>query len=259
MLMAMRLLDLISLKWSATTATRGDILLGSVELKEIQTTRTRKAKEGLCLWKHLLPHLWCHVMALVDITGVIRQRNSLIMHSWLSYLTSRNMAFVSLKLHTSSTNEAFNTAHGVTAASTQVNAANFTNIDNLSDAVIYAFFASQPNRPLLPTGRTFTLVGNACHLTRIITTNKVPLRELIPLKVVAQESVVTNVYTRRPKVPKTTGSNSKPKIAKSMISNKMKPSTSLGSNTSVSPSSSFVDLRLSKLFYGIWTLDARST
>ncbi|GJT73272.1 retrovirus-related pol polyprotein from transposon TNT 1-94 [Tanacetum coccineum] len=32
-----------------------------------------------------------------------------------------------------------------------------------------------------PTGRTFTLVGNACPLTRITATNKVPLRELIPL------------------------------------------------------------------------------
>ncbi|GJU64797.1 putative ribonuclease H-like domain-containing protein, partial [Tanacetum coccineum] len=42
-----------------------------------------------------------------------------------------------------------NTAHGVSTASTQVNAANFTNIDNLSDAVICAFFASQPNSPQL--------------------------------------------------------------------------------------------------------------
>ncbi|GJV67782.1 hypothetical protein Tco_1483291 [Tanacetum coccineum] len=66
-----------------------------------------------------------------------------------------------------------------------------------------------------PTGRTFTLVGNACPLTRITATNKVPLREPIPLEVVAQESVVTKVYTRRPK----------------------------GSNTLVAPSSS-VDLRL---------------
>ncbi|GJW05410.1 hypothetical protein Tco_1564266 [Tanacetum coccineum] len=32
-----------------------------------------------------------------------------------------------------------------------------------------------------PTGRTFTLVGNACPLTRITATNKVPLREPIPL------------------------------------------------------------------------------
>ncbi|GJX39500.1 putative ribonuclease H-like domain-containing protein [Tanacetum coccineum] len=45
--MAMRLLVLISPKWSAKTAIRGDILLGSEELQEIKTTRTRKAQEGL--------------------------------------------------------------------------------------------------------------------------------------------------------------------------------------------------------------------
>nr|GEW84092.1 reverse transcriptase domain-containing protein [Tanacetum cinerariifolium] len=94
------------------------------------------------------------------------------------------------------------------------------------------------------TGRTFTLVGNACPLTKITATNKVPLREPIPLEVVAQEFVVTKVYTRRPKVPKTNGSNSKPKIAKSMISNKTELGTSRGSNTSVAPSSSSVDLSL---------------
>nr|GEX05733.1 putative ribonuclease H-like domain-containing protein [Tanacetum cinerariifolium] len=32
--------------WSATTATRGDILIGSAELQEIKTTCTRKAQEG---------------------------------------------------------------------------------------------------------------------------------------------------------------------------------------------------------------------
>nr|GEU85257.1 hypothetical protein [Tanacetum cinerariifolium] len=63
---------------------------------------------------------------------------------------------------------------------------------------------------------------------------------------------------RRPKVPKTNGSNSKPKISESMISNKMEPDTSRGSNTSVAPSSSSsVDLRLSRLFCGIWTPDAQ--
>ncbi|GJS85760.1 retrovirus-related pol polyprotein from transposon TNT 1-94 [Tanacetum coccineum] len=66
-----------------------------------------------------------------------------------------------------------------------------------------------------PTDRTFTLIGNVCPLTR-------------------------------PKVPKTNGSNSKPKIAKSMISNKKEPDTSRGSNTFVAPSSSsLVDLRIS--------------
>ncbi|GJW67694.1 integrase, catalytic region, zinc finger, CCHC-type containing protein [Tanacetum coccineum] len=51
-----------------------------------------------------------------------------------------------------------------------------------------------------PTGRTFTLVGNACPLTRITATNKVPLREPIPLEIVARKPVVTRVYTKRPKV-----------------------------------------------------------
>ncbi|GJV27131.1 hypothetical protein Tco_1383579 [Tanacetum coccineum] len=64
--------------------------------------------------------------------------------------STHNMDFVSSSnSNTSSTNEAVNTAQGVFTASTQVNAANFTNIDNLSDAVICAFFASQPNSPQL--------------------------------------------------------------------------------------------------------------
>ncbi|GJX18423.1 hypothetical protein Tco_0221100 [Tanacetum coccineum] len=58
------------------------------------------------------------------------------------------MAFVSSN-NFGSTNEAVNTAHGVSAASTQVSAANSTNVDNLSDDVIYAFFSSQPNNPQL--------------------------------------------------------------------------------------------------------------
>ncbi|GJW75588.1 hypothetical protein Tco_0134958 [Tanacetum coccineum] len=44
--MAMRLLVLISPKWSATTAIKGEILLGSAELQEIKITRTRKDQEG---------------------------------------------------------------------------------------------------------------------------------------------------------------------------------------------------------------------
>ncbi|GJW90340.1 putative ribonuclease H-like domain-containing protein [Tanacetum coccineum] len=64
--------------------------------------------------------------------------------------STHNMAFVSSSNNNiSSTNEAVNTSHRVSTASTQVNAANSTNIDNLSDDVIYAFFASQPNSPQL--------------------------------------------------------------------------------------------------------------
>ncbi|GJW97477.1 ribonuclease H-like domain-containing protein [Tanacetum coccineum] len=42
----------------------------------------------------------------------------------------------------SSTDRSFNTAHGATTASTQATAVNSTTIDNLSDAVICAFFAN---------------------------------------------------------------------------------------------------------------------
>ncbi|GKA85661.1 hypothetical protein Tco_0807315, partial [Tanacetum coccineum] len=52
-------------------------------------------------------------------------------------------------IHAVVTNEAVNTAYGVSTASTQINVGNSTNIDNLSDAVICAFFASQPNSPQL--------------------------------------------------------------------------------------------------------------
>ncbi|GJV08104.1 hypothetical protein Tco_1345760 [Tanacetum coccineum] len=64
--------------------------------------------------------------------------------------STQNMAFVSSSNNnTSSTTEAVNTAHRVSTASTQVNAAKSTNIDNLSDTVNCAFFASQPNSPQL--------------------------------------------------------------------------------------------------------------
>ncbi|GJS32767.1 hypothetical protein Tco_0531149 [Tanacetum coccineum] len=60
-----------------------------------------------------------------------------------SSLSTQNMDFVSSSNNnTSSSNEAVNAAHGVTTASTQVNTAYSTNIDNLSDAVICSFFAS---------------------------------------------------------------------------------------------------------------------
>ncbi|GKC87208.1 retrovirus-related pol polyprotein from transposon TNT 1-94 [Tanacetum coccineum] len=59
---------------------------------------------------------------------------------------TQNMVFMSFANNNSSnSNQVVNTAHGVSTASTQDNIANSTNIDSLSDAVICAFFASQPN------------------------------------------------------------------------------------------------------------------
>ncbi|GJT04691.1 putative ribonuclease H-like domain-containing protein [Tanacetum coccineum] len=75
--------------------------------------------------------------------------------------STQNMAFVSSSNNnTSSSNEAVNAAHGVTTASTQVNAAYSTNIDNLSDAVIYEFEMAKARRFLKNTGRKLTINGN---------------------------------------------------------------------------------------------------
>nr|GEY88363.1 putative reverse transcriptase domain-containing protein [Tanacetum cinerariifolium] len=63
----------------------------------------------------------------------------------------QNVAFVSFnsKNSTSSTNEADNTAYGISTAHIQGNDVNSTSVDNLSDAVICDFLASQPNSPQL--------------------------------------------------------------------------------------------------------------
>ncbi|GJW38930.1 ribonuclease H-like domain-containing protein [Tanacetum coccineum] len=65
-----------------------------------------------------------------------------------SNTNTQNIAFVSSNSN-SNTNGAVNTAHSTTTASNQATAINSTTIDNLSDAIICAFFASQPNSPQL--------------------------------------------------------------------------------------------------------------
>ncbi|GJV85089.1 hypothetical protein Tco_1524987 [Tanacetum coccineum] len=81
--------------------------------------------------------------------------------------STQNMAFVSSSNNnTSSTNEAVNTAHGVSTTSTQVNVANSTNIDNLSDAIICAVFASQPNSPQLVHERGVAYATNEPTVVR---------------------------------------------------------------------------------------------
>nr|GEU75055.1 reverse transcriptase domain-containing protein [Tanacetum cinerariifolium] len=58
----------------------------SAELQELKIPSIRNTQKGLCLWKHLLLQLWCHVMVLVDMIRVIRQKKDLTMLSWLTHL-----------------------------------------------------------------------------------------------------------------------------------------------------------------------------
>nr|GEU66415.1 retrovirus-related Pol polyprotein from transposon TNT 1-94 [Tanacetum cinerariifolium] len=82
-------------------------------------------------------------------------------------------------------------------------------------------------------GRTFTLVGNVCPLTRIATPTIVPPREPILIVNSLDKPVVTLVYTR------------KPKAANKKVPNKLEPNNSWGSSSSNVPSP-FIDCRLSK-------------
>ncbi|GKF41946.1 ribonuclease H-like domain-containing protein, partial [Tanacetum coccineum] len=65
-----------------------------------------------------------------------------------STTNSHNVAFLSSSSINSAT-RAINTTQGVNTASTQGAAESSTIVENLSDAVIYSFFASQPTNPHL--------------------------------------------------------------------------------------------------------------
>ncbi|GKB31333.1 retrovirus-related pol polyprotein from transposon TNT 1-94, partial [Tanacetum coccineum] len=78
-------------------------------------------------------------------------------------------------------------------------------------------------------GRTFTIVANACPLTRITTTTEVPLKKPTALESDTPKPVVTLVYSRKPRKSKTNVPVSKPKIIKSISANKKEPIKSWGS------------------------------
>ncbi|GJT66676.1 retrovirus-related pol polyprotein from transposon TNT 1-94 [Tanacetum coccineum] len=92
-------------------------------------------------------------------------------------------------------------------------------------------------------GRTFTIVGNACPLTRITTTTEVPLRKPTALNNETPKPVVTLVYSQKPRKSKTNVSVSKSKVFKSVSANKKEPSESWGSIISDVPSSSLDEFK----------------
>ncbi|GKC97052.1 retrovirus-related pol polyprotein from transposon TNT 1-94, partial [Tanacetum coccineum] len=106
-----------------------------------------------------------------------------------------------------------------------------------------------------PTGRFFTIVGNSCPLTRITPKKILHLKETTSNSVETPKSEI-KVYSRRPKQIKSVGSSKKSKIVEFKIANNSEPNHLWGSNaTDVPSSSSLVNDRLSRLSFGIWTLD----
>ncbi|GKE86977.1 hypothetical protein Tco_1564452 [Tanacetum coccineum] len=68
-----------------------------------------------------------------------------------------------------------------------------------------------------PTSRTFTIVGNACPLTRITTTTEVPLKKPTALDNETPKLVVTLVYLRKPRKSKTNVPVSKSKVVQIIL------------------------------------------
>ncbi|GJS88756.1 retrovirus-related pol polyprotein from transposon TNT 1-94 [Tanacetum coccineum] len=97
------------------------------------------------------------------------------------------------------------------------------------------------------TGQTFTIVGNACPLTRITTNTEAPLRKPVVLDNETSKPAVTLVYSWKPRNSKTNVPVSKSKVLQSVSANKKEPSKSWGSIISDVPSSSLNECRSSKL------------
>nr|GEU84699.1 GDSL esterase/lipase [Tanacetum cinerariifolium] len=88
-----------------------------------------------------------------------------------------------------------------------------------------------------PTGRTFTIVGNSCPLTRITLANVMPSKKTTSHSVETQKPEL-KVYSRKPKNVKNIGSSKKAKIVEFKNANHLKPNHTWGSNATDIPSSS---------------------
>nr|GEZ17297.1 hypothetical protein [Tanacetum cinerariifolium] len=117
-----------------------------VEVKTVSTKLPRLAKVKTAQ-RNTLSDL--DTMSMDDLNNNVKVYELEVKGISSSNSNTQNMAFLSST--NSSTNEAVNTANGVSTASTQVNDAFSTNIDNLSDVVICAF---------LKTERKLTINGN---------------------------------------------------------------------------------------------------
>nr|GEW83216.1 ribonuclease H-like domain-containing protein [Tanacetum cinerariifolium] len=91
------------------------------------------------VWRNKLEIM---TLSLNDLFNNLKAYESKVMRTSSSTTNSHNVAFLSFS-NTNSTTRAVNTAEGVNTASTQGAADSSTTVENLSDALIYSFFASQ--------------------------------------------------------------------------------------------------------------------
>nr|GFC22223.1 ribonuclease H-like domain-containing protein [Tanacetum cinerariifolium] len=85
-------------------------------------------------------------MSLDDLFNSLKIYESEVKHSSSQGLDSQNLAFIST-ISADSTNDSVSTAVSVSAVGAKLSASTLSNVDSLSNAVIYSFFASQSSSP----------------------------------------------------------------------------------------------------------------
>ncbi|GJT84382.1 hypothetical protein Tco_1058724 [Tanacetum coccineum] len=106
-----------------------------------------ECKTHALIWRNKVE---IETISLDDLYNNLKIYEQKITGSAITSQNPQNVAFVSNSTNnTNNTNNADNTAYEVSTAHTQGNGVNTTSLDNLCDAVICAFLASQPNSPQL--------------------------------------------------------------------------------------------------------------
>ncbi|GJV24135.1 putative ribonuclease H-like domain-containing protein [Tanacetum coccineum] len=134
---------------AATKKTQKNLLKQQYE--NFAATSTEVIEQTYERLQKLISQLEIHeieTLSLDDIFNNLKSYESEVKGTFSSTTNSHNVAFLSSS-STNSATRAVNTTQGVNTASTQGAADSSTTVENLSDAVIYSFFASQPSIPQL--------------------------------------------------------------------------------------------------------------
>nr|GFA71961.1 hypothetical protein [Tanacetum cinerariifolium] len=115
-----------------------------INLKFLGSLRS-KWKTHTLIWRN---KAYLKEQSLDDLFNNLKIYEAEVKGSSTSSQNIQNIAFVSSN-NTDITNESVNAAPSVSAASPKAKVSTLPNVDSLSDAVIYSFFASQSNSPQL--------------------------------------------------------------------------------------------------------------
>ncbi|GJX81999.1 retrovirus-related pol polyprotein from transposon TNT 1-94 [Tanacetum coccineum] len=129
-----------------------------------------------------------------------------------------------------------NMKNKVEAQSRKVNKKNHV-VEPIHDINVNHSLLNVNSEPICANCRTFTIVGNSCHLTRITLANVVPPKKTTSDSVETQKPEL-NVYSMKPKNVKNVGSSKQSKIVESKNANHSEPNHTWGSNAIDIPYSS---------------------